>query len=73
MNRRDALKGIERGLKLMDEGLAMVESYDRYWGDIGQNFREIDKTTKFTDRLRETLVLLEENKVQDVKSIFGLK
>lgn len=58
INRKQRLAMLEVGLKLIDEGINAIEEHDPY-GDMDENFKELDKTTRVTDTIRQTIKALE--------------
>ena len=60
MSRVKSLKKIEEGIKMIDAGIDLLEKYDIY-GDLAENFCEMNKTTRITTELRATICCLETN------------
>ncbi len=57
---------IDLGLSYIDRGIDILEQNDPY-GDLDENFKELDKETRITTRVKETIELLEGRKIFTTK------
>ncbi len=54
LSKKHQVKIIKKALWLIDTAITIIENYDP-WGDVDENFKEWDKTTRITDSVRYRL------------------